>query len=297
MAARFLDLPNGQIREGRFNKGFQGKDFSSRAFFSDRAIVVFGVSKSQTQGELAVIEGKFKYPGGRATGAISSYTSVGLFTEEEKNEMSPVGNAGGFAWRYKIPPGTDIEISDLYSSSISQNAVRVQLSPISINQKPAGIASDIRSSISRGLGRRFTKKYGKIAIDWISDPYSFSIRKADALGRKSRYRVQKSFKDEGSMYSDTKSLTDPVTGIEIGAKEKGRYSMNTEGKIKNGRRQESLMGETGYTYESQDAWLDISSSFMPTGIKDSLTVGRNNLFNSRNSLSITEGSIVDTLFS
>jgi hypothetical protein len=203
MAKRFLDLRNRQIREGKLNKGFPGKDFSSQAFLSDRAIVVFRISKSQAQGELAVIEGKFNYPGSRATGSLSGYMSASVFTEEERNGEPPALSAGGFAWRHAAPLGSDVEISDLYSSAVSQNAARVQLAPVSINQNRAGITSDIRSSISRGLGRKFAKKHGGIATDWISDPYSFSIRDTPSIGSRSRAQDRKSLFD----------LTSPIETI------------------------------------------------------------------------------------
>lgn len=122
MAKRFLDLRNRQIREGKLNKGFPGKDFSSQAFLSDRAIVVFGISKSQAQGELAVIEGKFNYPGSRATGSLSGYMSASVFTEEERNgslrHCLPEGLRGGMQHRLDLMLKFQTCIHPLYPKTL-----------------------------------------------------------------------------------------------------------------------------------------------------------------------------------
>lgn len=217
MTARFIDLPLGRISENEIVRGFLGSDFLNKAFFSDSAIVVFGVSGDKDEAGLVVLEGKFTYPNGRATGVISSFYSSSLWTEESQGYTSIDAKVGGHFWRYALPAGTKTTVEQLLDPIGWQNASKIELSPVMVSQGNISAATDIELQISQRIGQDFANKYVGIVKKWISSPFTFDINKTSGTAgglNSGGTDIPKQINTTLTQSYSDKSQIDPITNFD-----------------------------------------------------------------------------------
>jgi hypothetical protein len=182
MTKRYLNHPQqGRIKEGRIYYGMLGRGFSSKTFFSNDSIATIGISADKETFELQVIEGKFSYKGGKASGVVAEVNILSSFKSYDE--------LGGQGWKY-IPSGKAESLDKFFtavaaqSESFLRDVTRVGLSKVSLRDGLNAARTDITPQITQQFGRGFASKHARVFEKWLINPSSFNIGDISELNSK-----------------------------------------------------------------------------------------------------------------